>query len=337
MGSDSKVLVGGGFSALVHLARLSSDARRSLTWIRGSEGLSALGSGAIELFEPLQPVAASRSRQALYEATRLYAPDLPSWQEAESKWLSSLNALSEVLGWSETTELDTFRWLPHEDGTMNAVSGNWLTGAETLDTDVVGVVYCGVESEPQRMIDGWNFDSERLGLAHRWRPVSTEPARLSDGPALMDACRELANQYGALAIHRLPQGSSWFALRDELAKSHGTRLIPIGGVGGRGVAYEALERLRACFAEDMQDVRRGRVHSIRETSVGVEFGIDEARSSAAELILALGSLGARGLGLDSTAPSGSKVKFLGSMVSSGQLLGRGVIDTHRAALAGDVL
>ena len=45
--SDARVVVGGGFSALSYLAQLSAEERSALTWIRGPEGLSAIGSGAI--------------------------------------------------------------------------------------------------------------------------------------------------------------------------------------------------------------------------------------------------------------------------------------------------
>ena len=85
----------------------------SLTWIRGPEGLSALGTGAIEVFEAH---AGLTSRRAFYEASQMGLPALPSWDEAQASWLAALNSLGRILGWSQIDSLESFQWMPYEDG-----------------------------------------------------------------------------------------------------------------------------------------------------------------------------------------------------------------------------
>ena len=71
MAADKRVVVGGGFSALTYLATLTGEERSDVFWIRGPEGLSALGSGTIDIFEPLAISNSGLTRENFYSAMRL--------------------------------------------------------------------------------------------------------------------------------------------------------------------------------------------------------------------------------------------------------------------------
>ena len=60
---------------------------------------------------------------------------------------------------------------------------------------------------------------------------------------------------------KLPVGLSWFEVRDALRTAQ-IELMPVAGVGGRGIAYEALERLRTALASEVKEHRRARVSAI---------------------------------------------------------------------------
>ena len=331
MGAEKTVLIGGGISGLAYLSTLSKDALSEVLWVRGPEGLSALGAGAIEIFEPLVPVSSNTTRKEFYEAMRLRDAALPPWTDAEERWLNSLNAFGTRLGWAPIDQLQAFRWFPHEDGTLVPVAGNWLTGASDIQTKEIVVVFCGVESEEERIVDGWNYDSERLGLPFRWEQATFSKEEDVNVEGFAKACLKAAGDRRTLALHRLPQNLSWFDLRDQLAKLSDIQLIPVGGIGGRGLAFEAIERLRASFVDGVSDIKRGRVASVKDVSAGTEVSLSNETFLAKEVQLALGRGGApfaQALRTTTQAP------LIGSVVEELNGTCGGWIDTHRSALEG---
>ena len=332
MGAEKTVLIGGGVSGLTYLATLSEDALSKVLWVRGPEGLSALGAGAIEIFEPIVPVGSETTRQELYEAMRLRDPALQPWDAAEERWKKSLNAFAPRLGWAPIDQLRRFRWFPHEDGTLIPVSGNWLTGASDITTKEIAVVFCGVESEAQRIVDGWNYDSQRLGLPLSWQSTTFSKEEEFTLEEFVEACLKAAGGRKALALHRLPQSLSWFDLRDQLAKQSDIQLIPVGGVGGRGLAFEAIERLRESFTEGVATSKRGRVTSVNDVSAGTEVRLANETLLAKEVKLALGR---GGVPFAQSLRATTQATFLGSVVDELSGVGGGEwVETHRFALEG---
>jgi len=330
VGVEKEVVIGGGVSALSYLGTLPSETLAEVTWIRGPEGLSALGSGAIEIFEPLDMGDGRLTRQELYTATRLHNADLAAWDDAQRTWLKNLNLLGTRLGWQSTDDLSKFRWFPHEDGTLIPSSGNWLTGPSAELNSQIGVMVCHNESEPQRMVDGWNYDSERLGLPYHWSLLRLPENGETTLEAFVDACLDASSDTKVLALHRLPAGLSWFAVRDLLAAQSDVACIPVGGIGGRGVAYEALQRLRDSFSSEVAVARRGRVDGISSQSERVELRLGTESLSAENVKLAVG----RGDScLVPYAQEISQVKLVGSVLDEVQATRtRNWVETHRLAL-----
>ena len=98
-------------------------------------------------------------------------PALPSWDEAQASWLAALNSLGRILGWSQIDSLESFQWMPYEDGTLIPITGEWLRGASFSTFTEIPVLFPPDETETARLVDGWNFDAERLGLSQRWQHV----------------------------------------------------------------------------------------------------------------------------------------------------------------------
>ena len=330
MASDARVVVGGGFSALAYLAQLSAEERSALTWIRGPEGLSAIGSGAIEVFEPLEAHAGLTSRRAFYEASQMGLPTLPSWDEAQASWLAALNSLGRILGWSQIDSLESFQWMPYEDGTLIPIAGEWLRGASLSIFTEIPVLFPPDETETARLVDGWNFDAERLGLSQRWQHVAWPKEVPFQAEHFIATCRDLARGGGILALMKLPIGLSWFEVRDALRAAQ-IELMPVAGIGGRGIAYEALERLRAALASEVKEHRRARVSEISTQDSDYRLTLPNETVTATHLVLALG----RGQGLwPHRLPSDGprQATMVGSMGESQSLLSRGIMDAHRLAL-----
>ena len=330
MVAEKEVVIGGGVSALAYLATLSSETRAEVTWVRGPEGLSALGAGAIEIFEPLALEDGRLTRQELYTATRLQNATLAAWGDAQASWLKSLNALGSRLGWPSIDDLSEFDWFPHEDGTLIPCSGNWLTGPRAPLTSEMGVVFCGNEPEPQRVVDGWNYDSERLGLPYHWSLLQLPESEETTLESFVDACLDQRADTKVLALHRVPNGLSWFAVRDLLAARSDVACIPVGCIGGRGVAYEAIQRLRDSFYLEVAEARRGRVEALSSHADRVDIGLSGESLSAEKVKLAVG----RGdTTLSAYALENSQIELVGSVLDAVQgIQSRGWVETHRLAL-----
>ena len=270
------------------------------------------------------------TRQELYAATRLQNAALAAWEDAHDSWLKSLKALGPRLGWPAIDDLSELRWFPHEDGTLIPCSGNWLTGPKAPLTSEMGVVICGNEPEPQRMVDGWNYDSERLGLPYHWSLLSAPDVGHARPEEFVDACLDVSADTKSFGPTPIPNGLSWFEVRDLLAARSDIASIPVGGIGGRGIAYEALQLLRDSFSSEVAEARRGRVEALSSQHDRVEIHLGAESLSAQKVKLAVG----RGdTSLRSYAQGNSQIELVGSVLDAAQpTQSPGWVETHRLAL-----
>ena len=103
--------------------------------------------------------------------------------------------------------------MPYEDGTLIPITGEWLRGASFSTFNEISVLFPPDETETARLVDGWNFDAERLWLSQRWQHVAWPKEIPFQAEEFIATCRDLGRGGGILALMKLPIGVSWFEVR----------------------------------------------------------------------------------------------------------------------------
>ena len=85
------------------------------------------------------------------------------------------------------------------------IAGEWPGSLSTFNE--IPVLFPPDETETARLVDGWNFDAERLGLSQRWQHVAWPKEIQFQAEGFIATCRDLARGGGILALMKLPVGA----------------------------------------------------------------------------------------------------------------------------------
>ena len=153
---------------------------------------------------------------------------------------AALNSLGRMLGWSQIDSLESFQWMPYEDGTLIPIAGEWLRGQVLSTFNEIPVLFPPDETETCTARRRMEF---RCGAL---RPLSAMAARRL-GRKRYNFARSFHRNLSRFSPRRwhpcfmkLPVGVSWFEVRDALACTSRSSLCRLRGSEVEGLPMKRL-------------------------------------------------------------------------------------------------